>query len=538
MIARLRSLARLDTPAGRQNLLFWLALIALYVAFRVQYLDMPLNRDEGAFGYIGREILNGKLPYRDLLDHKPPVVFYLYALILAMLPPTSVGIHLFLHGYNFITLILVYLAARDLSGERANARWSALCYAILSASPFVQGYTASTEMFMLLPIMASLVLTLRGLAREKTYLLLLAGSLAALACWTKQVAFFSLLFVFPLLFLIRRGEHPDCRRRLRDAAAWLGGGLLVSAAIVFHFRQVIGEFWYWSFEHGYFYGKERDLLAGTVELLPTLAHLFSGNGPALLFMAAAIAIPLINRNRRPMLPLLFLALSLPGVVPGFGYLHYYAQLVPPLALASGLGISLTLEQVGAGSKRRVRLVVAAALIAWPLISHSEYFFGESAFDIGRLAYGPNPFPESELLAQYIARRSEPDDRVFIFGSEPQILLLAERQSATRFPMLYPLLAGYPRQAEFRQMLLQDLRENVPELVLYVDLPESLLWDAQTDDGFLQRVNRLIATQYRFEGTLPLDLADQASVRDRLDRLPQPDSAPEGENKILIWKRRH
>jgi len=42
------------------------------------------NTDSAIFTYIGRQILDGKLPYRDAYDHKPPLIFYLDAVGLAL----------------------------------------------------------------------------------------------------------------------------------------------------------------------------------------------------------------------------------------------------------------------------------------------------------------------------------------------------------------------------------------------------------------------------------------------------------------------
>jgi hypothetical protein len=69
---------------------------------RVQLLDVPLDRDEGGFGYIGQAIWRGELPYRDLLDHKPPGLFYLFALAVKVVPPTAAGLQAFLHVWNFL----------------------------------------------------------------------------------------------------------------------------------------------------------------------------------------------------------------------------------------------------------------------------------------------------------------------------------------------------------------------------------------------------------------------------------------------------
>src|SRR3990172_2850421 len=37
-------------------------------------------RDPGVFLYMGDQILDGKIPYRDIWDHKPPLIFFINAL--------------------------------------------------------------------------------------------------------------------------------------------------------------------------------------------------------------------------------------------------------------------------------------------------------------------------------------------------------------------------------------------------------------------------------------------------------------------------
>ena len=68
--------------------LLWLAIAAVYIVIRINIVNIPLDRDEGMFGYMGQLILDGGLPYLDAFDHKPPVVFYLNALALLFVPST------------------------------------------------------------------------------------------------------------------------------------------------------------------------------------------------------------------------------------------------------------------------------------------------------------------------------------------------------------------------------------------------------------------------------------------------------------------
>lgn len=63
-----------------------LAFGTLAMALGASFLYAPLGRDQGAFIYIGREWLHGRLPYRDSFDMKPPAIHALYALSLAPRP--------------------------------------------------------------------------------------------------------------------------------------------------------------------------------------------------------------------------------------------------------------------------------------------------------------------------------------------------------------------------------------------------------------------------------------------------------------------
>src|SRR5207248_7801570 len=72
--------------AARWTLAALAALLVLaYVPLSPAYPSNP-NRDAGLFLYAGSEILHGGVPYRDVWDHKPPLIFYLNALGLALAP--------------------------------------------------------------------------------------------------------------------------------------------------------------------------------------------------------------------------------------------------------------------------------------------------------------------------------------------------------------------------------------------------------------------------------------------------------------------
>jgi hypothetical protein len=108
--------------------------------------------------------------------------------------------------------------------------------------------------------------------------------------------------------------------------------------------------------------------------------------------------------------------------------------------------------------RRGVLVGLAALMALlPLFALRGFLLAGSPAAIARRLYGLNPFPESIGIGSYIQRTSLPEDRVFIVGSEPQILFYAARRSATRYIFFYPLTGDFP-DARARQQEVVDAVE--------------------------------------------------------------------------------
>src|SRR6266508_2330841 len=75
--------ARADVPTWRSRVATG-TLLAVLSAVILWSSAPPVQRiprrDSSVFLYIGEQILAGQLPYRDIWDHKGPVIYYLNAL--------------------------------------------------------------------------------------------------------------------------------------------------------------------------------------------------------------------------------------------------------------------------------------------------------------------------------------------------------------------------------------------------------------------------------------------------------------------------
>jgi hypothetical protein len=476
----------------------WAAIAALYLTVRVPLLPVPLDRDEGAFGSIAQALLRGEHLYADVFDHKPPGVFSIFAVALRLVPPSSQGVHLFLLVWNAATLVCVASVARALAGSAAAA-WAAFFYAIVSTAPSVQGASASSEMLLLLPFCASLRIAIAALAPGggcRTALLAISGSLMAATFWIKPPAILGLLAV-PMLIVLGSEARP--RQRATLVLAWIGGGAVASALVCAWFSGVWGEFLYWSFGHNLLYVSD-SWTSFPSRLMTRLKDLGPDLGVPVLVALVGGVIGL-RRTQNAGWTLSVLVLSFAGALhSGFLFRHYFAQACPAVALGAGAG-AVWLGERWAGQARRGGIALVLAALAIPAASRPWYWIRPEPSAVSVHALGVQMFEASPVIADYLRSHSAADDAVFIYGSEPQIALLAARRNANPFTMAYPLTGPWPRTPEFQREAWRRLLARRPLFVLVARTMVSLMASPSRDRFLEDRLAELHASDYPLDACL-------------------------------------
>ncbi len=481
------------------------AIVIVYVALRLPGLDVPLDRDEGTFGYLGQLIHRGGLPYKDGVVNRPPVAFYINAIALQIVPATARGIHVFLLLYNFLTLVCLFYLAKIYFESLPAAFWTAFAYAVLSASPAILGFSASAELWALLPISASVLFAVAGIRKDRPVLIFASGVAGAIACWTKQTAAASVLFALLYVVLARFGvqgpRSASIARAARGAFLWLAGAVSLSAGIVLYFyaHHALRELLYWCFTYGFSYAS-RAASTQTTRLLLLERAVEVARSDFLLWTLAlgAAILGSIRRKRWGYFTLGFLVLSILGPVPGFAYRHYFAQIAPAGALAAGQGFALLLGRLPKASLRlNAALACGSAVLAISVSQNDQYFLERDPNAISRYYFRLNPFPESKPVADYIAAHTQPDDPIVIVGSEAQILFYSHRRSSSAFLETYAVLQVHPRYGEFQDRMLAEVQRNPPKyIVTVVGIPFSLGWDGVATPDLLNSLSAIIERDYK------------------------------------------
>ena len=206
--------------AGRPVVLLWLAALTCLVRFPV-LSSHPFNVDESYYAAGAVELLAGGTFYRDVVDHKAPGIYYLYALVYrAAGAYNQTAVHVVLLAVAALTAYFLGLCAQEFFGARAG-RWAGPLYALASViGPANDMQAANTELFMNLPVVAALWLCARMWTRSPPARLEAAamGLLVGLAIVVRPQAAVALV---PIGFTLWR----------RRAGGWTAATVVLAAAL-------------------------------------------------------------------------------------------------------------------------------------------------------------------------------------------------------------------------------------------------------------------------------------------------------------------
>lgn len=457
-----------------------LAAILLLVTFiRLRVASSPLERDEGEYAFLGQLMLQGIPPYTEAANMKFPGTYAAYAIIEAVFGQTSEGIHHGLLVMNLATILLMYQLGKAFLKHRHTAVMAAAIYAITSLSYSFLGPMAHATHFVVFFGLAGLCLLFRALNRKSSTLITVAGFMTGLAYLAKQSGFYFVPFGC-LLILADGNWRLFSSPTLRGLLYFIAGAFAPFALTVLIFQQLgcLDNFIFWTLNYAATYSHPLErvphMLFGHLELIMK-------DGFAWMFFltGAVFFLPRIRRAtqltpRTMALLALFFALSLIGVSLGLHFRnHYFIQALPAVALLSALffvALAHAICRPGSRWAAPVASLLCLACCSAALFREAPRFFHTAPNNIIREVYGGNPFVESTAVANYIKEHSSAQDRIFVFGNEPQIYFYAQRHSASSYIYLYSLFERQPYAEKMQQQLIEDVTQRLPRYFIEAHIP--------------------------------------------------------------------
>lgn len=422
------------------------------------------RRDSGVFLYIGWRILNGELPYRDIWDHKPPVIFYLNALGVAISGNSRWGIWLIELVFLSLAAWLGFQLFRKIFGTGPAALASFLW--LLTLEFVIQGGNLTTEYTLLIQF-SCLALIQRAAERPSPWLWFLLGVLTALAFFTKQNTVG--IGIALLIYLgVNRIRTKQSKKIWKEVGLFVLGWSAISVAITAFFaaQKALPDFWSAAFQYNFSY------VSSPVSLKTRLKHLISDIEPLTttgLFQIALVGyvigfLALLYKRAEVVR---WQALLLVGILDlpvelilvnlsNRGYPHYYMALLPILALFAGLLFRMLflLIKQWTPSKATSLLFTLGSLLAFAWGAYMDY----------RKQVAEFRDTEPSQLAVYLQDTTSSEDFVLLWGANASNNFLAQRRSPTRFVYQYPLYAAGYTKAEMVEEFLEDILRTRPLIV--------------------------------------------------------------------------
>jgi hypothetical protein len=496
--------------------------VVLYV--RLRLLDLPLERDEGEYAYAGQLILDKLPPYQLAYNMKMPGTYLAYAAIMAIFGQTASGIHLGLLVVVLTTSAVLFLVAKRFLGL-SGAALATSAYALMTLSPAMLGLAGHATHFVVLPALLGIWMLLRFESQRRWLYCLASGCFFGIAFLMKQPGIFFGLFGGIYLAQLCVGRDPPPvssqtpRQRAASVALPLGSfavGCVLPFLVICAWLKIAGvfpRFWFWTTTYAREYATMLTLSEGVANAQRALGHLFLG--APLLWVIAALGFVLLCTTRMELNRRLFFAgllvFSCLAVCPGFYFReHYFIVLVPSVALLIGLAVSWSEARFAPASWLRVLpLVLGVLACAESLSAYREVLFTLSPKEASRATYGANPFPESLDIARYIQQNTNPDDRIVVIGSEPQIYFYSRRLSSTGYIYMYPLTEPQPFAKQMQEEMIREIEQNPPAYLVFIAIPTSWLMRPESSGALIDWVPKYAEKNMQLVGLI--QFTDSESV---------------------------
>jgi hypothetical protein len=514
----------------------WLCigLILLFIiVVRIRLVDVPLERDEGEYAYMGQLLLQGVPPYSIAYNMKFPGTYLMYALMMSLFGQTTQGIHLGFMVLNCITIIIIYLLSKRLINDVAAVA-AAGAYGILSLGPSVLGFAAHATHFVVLPAVGGALLLHDALEKNKPSWYFFSGAAFGLAFIMKQPGIFFILFgvSYILFHYLTMGPEDFSRRHILSLAFFLFAAILplMVSMMWLYAVGVFHAFWFWTVQYAAKYGSQVPLSEAFSIFRSNAIDVIDGFYLLWIMSGLGFLVMMFHRDLKGnrMFIILFSIFSFLSICPGFYFReHYFITLLPAVSLCVGIFINALHTEIIARYKaswlRFAGLGIFIVIIAAGVVSQKEYFMTDDPVKISRKIYGDNPFPETVEIARFIQAESSPADKVAVFGSEPQIFFYAKRISATGYIYTYSLMESHDYTLSMQKEMVKEVQSSNPKFIIEVNVYTSWLVQPGSEQYIFGWLDDYVRNGYALVGVVDMispnmtvykwyDAADHYTVR--------------------------
>ena len=472
----------------------------------LQYLDIPLERDESWYAYIGKLALNGGKPYLDFYEMKPPMLFYSFALLIGVFGYSATGIHLAAAALAVVNTLFTFLIARKIGGIQA-ACLAAVAYAVWSVSSGIYGVYLMGETIALAWSLPAILMALNYPKTLNIKQLFAVGVFISLSFLTKQTA---AVVAIPIGLYWLSIYGFTQRKTLSflvffKPILWTFLGFFLPIALTVLILWAIGsgqEALFWLFDYPNMYANDVNA-EDAAKAFDLMKHLVFTDYQG-YFIAAILGVLAVIVSKKEVNEKVFLLswamLTVATVALGKRfYGHYWQYSIPILAILGTLffqEIYARLYQKMGRIEATIVLIVATLWSIHAVFIQPSYYFNPPLAEISQRFSPGNPYVEDKLLSDYIQKITKPTDHIAVFGSEPQYFIYLQKPSPIRhIYMAFFVNGNYPRAMRWQNETLDDLKTSKPEYVVFNKYPIAWMYQPNNSQWLYAAIYTYVMDNY-------------------------------------------
>lgn len=431
-------------------------ILIMQVGLRLPFMQVPLERDEGGYGYIAQRMIAGDIVYKDTVDNKPPLIYFVYMGIVKMFGNSILSIRIPTLIYSLLTTVAVFGVGYFWLGSSVGLV-SAFLFALFSGGPNIQGAMSNIEVFMSLPLLLALISLLIYSKNRNIWLMLIVGLLSGIAVLFKQIALFNFIVILVAVFFLGQTNMEKCKSLSVLSLGFLIPILSLTAYFLTLNNLHAAIFSIIGLNKEYLNALPGTIFSRTVYGLDVIRSqmLLENSIIWLLSISALIFIVFKDRSFWNLTILSWTLLPFAAMfASGRFFGHYFIQFIPVLSLLS----AYALKKIKDNSNFYLIVALAIAL-ALPVINSLRYqipfYWAYTPNEIANQMYGNMEFAVSKTVADELSKSIKPEDRILVWSANPEIYFYLNKRSPTKYFNYLAWLKTDARDEEIAKSVIDD-----------------------------------------------------------------------------------
>lgn len=415
------------------------------------------GQDSGVFLYTGTKIIKGEVPYIDVWDHKPPLIFFVDALSLLITPSSLYGIFIIQLIFQITSNILLYFLLRKYIPIPLTLLL--ICAFSVYSLQFSGG--GNLTGFYALPFQILMLLLLSRLSKTDSIgsIGFLTGLSFICALLFRQTSI-SIFIGFALIALLHFGEIKSNIIQFIEKALLGAAIILVPLVLYFGFNNALKDFWDQVFRFNYIYMDVRsvaDKIGAVTSGLETLTE--NGLLPFTVLGVFIVCYKTIRRKEHSLLEeVAVVSFFIEWIFlysGGRPRITYIMSLLPTFIFLSSVSIGVILNKINRKIVTYLFIGICLVFLNYKYISISNNFRSTSSSMMG----------DKQEVIHFIFEHSSPEDKILVWGAESWIYFHTGRDASSKFIYQYPLFYEGYADREMLKEFFSSVLTTKPALII-------------------------------------------------------------------------